>query len=143
MVQTSIPVGRSTRKTALLNSSNNSPYAITFSVKWFGVLCCIIEKTKIEKYKRREKPGSKLPNFLLTQYCKHSLRCVKAKNGGIIIMVKHIILWQIKDEFSEDEKRKIREGYVRQRLHQIRSDRGQAGSILDDCVLFRNYDVSL
>lgn len=64
MVQTSIPVGRSTRKTALLNSSNNSPYAITFSVKWFGVLCCIIEKTKIEKYKRREKPGSKLPNLI-------------------------------------------------------------------------------
>lgn len=24
-------------------------------------------------------------------------------------MVKHIILWQIKDEFSEDEKRRIRE----------------------------------
>ena len=27
-------------------------------------------------------------------------------------MVKHVILWQLKDEFSEDEKKKIKEDMV-------------------------------
>ena len=45
-------------------------------------------------------------------------------------MVKHIILWQLKDEFSEEEKKNIKQG-IKQGLEGLK---GQIDGLIDICV---------
>ena len=45
-------------------------------------------------------------------------------------MVKHIILWQLKDEFSEEEKKNIKSG-IKEGLENLK---GQIDGLIDICV---------